>query len=367
MQKFKWSIMLSVVAFLLVFASACGNGETEETTDDAANNTDEGTAENEETIELKVADTFPTTHVISAEGITFWMDQVEELTDGKVTFDYYPAEQLGKAGSMLDVVKNNVADITSSVPAYVGDRLILAAVPELPGTFETTYQGSQAYHQLITNNEEFSKLYAENNAVPLWAGLLGPYQISTKDKKVETVEDFKGLKVRASGNTQELIYESLGASPIAMPAPDTYVALQRGTIDATSYMVPNWEAYSLQEEINYSTTNGAFGTTAFSYLINDSVWESLPEDVKEAMKEAGQKTMEHFGKYMDENFDNSVEKFKEQGIDMYEMSDEALEEIYSIIQDPTFEDWIKKASEKGYDAQAVLDEYLQLVEESPLE
>ncbi|WP_077210411.1 TRAP transporter substrate-binding protein DctP [Bacillus dakarensis] len=363
MNKFKRSAVCVFAIFIIFFITACGNDETQvESTTDKEGNVKEG-----ETITLKVADSFPTTHVISKEGIVIWMDEVEKLTDGKVTFEHFPSEQLGKADSMLDVVKNNVADIASNVPSYLGDRLLLSTVPELPGTFKTTYQGSQAYNELLLNNEELKRLHSDNGVRPIWGALLGPYQVSTTNKKIQTVEDFKGLKIRASGNTQELIYQSLKASPISMPAPDQYVALQRGTISATSYMVPNWEAYSLQEELKYSTTNGAFGTTAFSFVINERVWESLPQDVQNAMIDAGKTTMEHFSRYLDGEFDESVEKFKIQGIDMYEISNEELESIYSIIQKPTFDDWLKKASKNGYDSQSVLDDYLNLVEQSPLE
>lgn len=360
MNKFIKNIAYVFLMLLIVFLTACGNNQQQ-----VKSSAEKG--DSTEPITLKVADSFPTTHVISKEGIVIWMDEVEKLTKGKVSFEYFPSEQLGKADSMLDVVKNNVADIASNVPSYLGDRLLLSTVPELPGTFKTTYQGSQAYNDLLLNNKELKRLHSENGVRPIWGALLGPYQVSTTNKKIKTVEDFKGLKIRASGNTQELIYKSLEASPISMPAPDQYVALQRGTITATSYMVPNWEAYSLQEELKYSTANGAFGTTAFSFVINEKVWGSLPEDVQTALIDAGKTTMEHFSKYMDKEFANSVEKFKKQGIDMYELSDHQLKSIYEIIQEPTFDDWVKKASKNGYNAQSVLDEYLKLVEESQLE
>lgn len=324
----------------------------------ACSNDDSGTTEaGRDQITLKVADTFPKTHVISAEGIQYWMDRVEKRTDGRVTFQYFPSEQLGKAGSMLDLVKKNVADVTSSVPAYLGDRLIPAQVSELPGLFDTALQGSLAYDTILHDNEQLQKLYAKNNAHVLWGAVLGPYQVSTKNRKIESVDDFKGLKIRASGNTQELLYRALGASPIAMPAPDTYVALERGTIDGTSYLVPNWEAYSLQEELKYSTINGSFGTTAYGYLINQDTWAQLPKDIQQAMTEAARDTARHFGEYLDNAFDKKVAKFRDMGIDMYDMPDEELAKAYDIVQKPTFEDWRRKVDAKGYDASSILEAY----------
>lgn len=328
---------------------------------------DEAGGDDEETINLKVAHPLSSTSTVAVEGAEFWMNEVEELTDGKVTFDYYPAEQLGKAGTTVDLLNSGTADIALVTPAYYGDELILSTVTELPGTYETVYQASQAYTELLTNNAEFDKLFSEIGGVPMWGSNMGPYEPSTMDKKIESLDDFKGLQIRASGNTQEILYNALGASPISMSSSDMYTALQRGTIDGISYTIANWEAYSVQEELKYSSTNGFFGTTAVFMMFSDDTWSSLPKDIQSAMQEANDKTVEHFAKFMDSQLEEKVVEFTDLGIEMYEFSDELLESIYDVIQEPTFEDWKNKTDEKGYDAQSVLDSFLELVEESPKE
>ena len=46
---------------------------------------------------------------IIVEGLQVWMKRVNELTGNKVTFEHFPAQQLGKAGEMLRIAQSGVA------------------------------------------------------------------------------------------------------------------------------------------------------------------------------------------------------------------------------------------------------------------
>ena len=71
---------------------------------------------------LRVADSFPTTHQYS-KNTQEWLDLVTEKTDGRITFDYFPAEQLAKSADLLDAAQNGLADIVYAPPLYLSDRL----------------------------------------------------------------------------------------------------------------------------------------------------------------------------------------------------------------------------------------------------
>ena len=48
-------------------------------------------------VKLRVADSLPANHFVVEQATRFWMQEITRLTKGVVTFEYYPAEQLGKA------------------------------------------------------------------------------------------------------------------------------------------------------------------------------------------------------------------------------------------------------------------------------
>ncbi|MEO8977148.1 MAG: hypothetical protein ABI552_15510, partial [Casimicrobiaceae bacterium] len=84
-------------------------------------------------ITLRVADSVPATHPISVNGTKFWMDEVTRLTNGQVQFQWYPAEQLGKAKDLLALTQAGTADVGRFGASYTPEKLPLTAVEELPG------------------------------------------------------------------------------------------------------------------------------------------------------------------------------------------------------------------------------------------
>ena len=52
-------------------------------------------------VKLRVADSFPKGHYLVKLILEPWMEEVTKRTNGAVTFEHYPAQQLGKATDML--------------------------------------------------------------------------------------------------------------------------------------------------------------------------------------------------------------------------------------------------------------------------
>src|SRR5438477_11471802 len=79
------------------------------------------------------------------------MELVTKATNGLVTFQYYPAEQLGKAKDMAQLTVAGVADVSYIVPSSSSEKYPLTAVAELPGIFDTECQGSLALYKISHN------------------------------------------------------------------------------------------------------------------------------------------------------------------------------------------------------------------------
>src|ERR1700676_4223898 len=74
-------------------------------------------------ITLRVADSFPKGHYLVKLILEPWMEEVKKRTNNAVTFEHYPAQQLGKAADMLKLTQTGVADIGYIAPAYVSDKM----------------------------------------------------------------------------------------------------------------------------------------------------------------------------------------------------------------------------------------------------
>ncbi|MBY7144509.1 TRAP transporter substrate-binding protein DctP [Virgibacillus sp. NKC19-3] len=333
-------IFIGFVVFSLLLMGSCSNDAETNTTGEEQN----------EVISLKVADSVPSTNFISQEGIVYWMDRVEELTDGKVEFQYFPSEQLGKSTSLLELVNANTVDIAYT--SYASEKLPLSEVATLPGAVPSSEEGSKIYWKLV---EEFllEEEYLKNGVRPMFAVTLPNYQILTTETKVTTIEDLKGLKLRTPSGPIEVGMNALGASPVAMAAPEMYTAIERGTIEGAVIAETSYKPYQLQKAANYSTTNANMGSFVANYSINEEVYQNLPEEIQQAMNQAGEDTMVHFSKFLDEHVEELIKEFEEEGMDMYELDDETLSTLNRDIQS-TWDEWAQKLEERGYPGKKTL-------------
>ncbi|TQR12280.1 TRAP transporter substrate-binding protein DctP [Psychrobacillus soli] len=340
-MKMKKVMLYLLFTALLAIIAACGNT--------SANGTNE-------TIKLKMADSLPTTNYLSSEGAVFFMDRVKELTDGKVEFEYYPAEQIGKANSYLDLTLSKTIDI--GYTSYSTDRLPLTEIATLPGAYSSAQEGSAIIWQLMKDylaEEE----YLKNGVRPLYAVALPQYQFVTSKKPVKSMEDIKGLKARVTG-TMELGFDELGASPVFMPATEAYTAMERGTVDGVTFPFTSFAPYQIEAIAKYSTKGANLGSFTVVYSINEKLYQTLPEDVKEALAQAGDETVEHLSTFLDEKNDELAEEFSSK-VEIYELSDKESAEWDKSLE-PVWDRWAADLEKRGFNANETIKKYRELRE-----
>ncbi|WP_408011223.1 TRAP transporter substrate-binding protein DctP [Pseudalkalibacillus sp. A8] len=339
----KRSWLLIVCVLLMTIVTACGNNPTSGTN-----------GSEKEVIKLKVADSFPTSNYLSSEGIVFFMDRVEELTEGKVEFEYYPSEQIGKANSYLDLTLSKTIDI--GYTSYATDRLPLTEVATLPGAYSTSKEGSSIIWKLMKGylaEEE----YLKNGVRPLYAVALPQYQFVTTKKPVKKIEDFKGMKARVTG-TMELAFDELGASPVFMPATEAYTAMERNTVDGVTFPFTSLAPYQIDSIAKYSTKGANLGSFTVVYSINEDVYQSLPDDVKKSFAQAGDDTVEHLSKYLDTKNNELAKEFSE-NIEMYELSEDESAKWDQALE-PVWDRWAEDLENRGFNADETIKKYQEI-------
>lgn len=308
---------------------------------------------------LRVADSFPATNIMSRLGISVWMERVKELSGGAVDFQYFPAQQLGKATDMLRLVQTGVADITFVAPGYVSDRLPLSEVAALPGMFGSSCEGTRAYWQIakpgsILDREE----YAPNSIRPLFAVTLSPYQIFTSARDITSIKDIAGLKIRSGGGIGDLVIQSLGATPIKMAGTDAREALQRGTVDGTLSPFTGLKPYDFTPYAQRGTMGGAFGSFVVSYMINNGKWEELSEEIRLAMTRAGEELNESLCAAVDQESVEVAEELKAAGAVYLQFSEQDAADLAKAVENLNA-DWSKALAARGRPGPEVIEAYQQ--------
>ena len=80
-------------------------------------------------------------------------------------------------------------------------------------------------------------LYQRYNIHPILCGITGPETAGWFRRRIDSLDDVKGLKIRFAGLGGQVI-ERFGASVTMLPGGEIFQALEKGAIDATEFALP---------------------------------------------------------------------------------------------------------------------------------
>jgi TRAP-type C4-dicarboxylate transport system substrate-binding protein len=301
----------------------------------------------QEKITLRLAESLPAGHVIHELVAKPFMELVTKATNGQVTFQHYPAEQLGKAKDMAQLTVAGVADVSYVVPSYSSEKYPLTAVAELPAS-SIPVPGTMAFYKISHNGGILeTKEFGPNQLRPLVTIALPAYQIQlSTGRAVKTAKDLEGLKIRTTGGAMDLMMRSIGGVPVRMAAPEIYESLTRGTLDGLIFSYQSSVSYDLGKILKSGTEGLNFGTAIFTYSIGETKFKSLPENVRKALVEAGEQTTREGCKRFEDGEKTATEKIKSQGMKVIEFGAED-KKVFNAAFKNVAEDWVKDMDKRG--------------------
>lgn len=281
-----------------------------------------------------------------------YADRVNQLTGGGIEIEVFPGGTLGGALRVTNTVKAGVAQISHNYINYDYGTDPTAAL--------------LAGHSSGLTPEEFMLWMYEGGGVELYeafrrdvfdvvafpCAILGTEIFLHSNKKVETLEDFQGLRLRTSGAWAELA-SRLGASTVVMAGGDIYSALERGVIDAAEWGSPEMNRPTgFQEVAQYVIIPGVHQSGGFlECQVNESAWNELTEEEQDMLRLAGKLTV--FETWLASSFAD---------LDAYQELVDGPNEIVRL--DQSFIDTIYEETVKWEDEYAAENEWFARVLES---
>jgi len=238
----------------------------------------------DETILLKFASDIPERGAIS-KSWTWFMNEIEKQTAGRVKIDRYWGGSLFKTAEQVDSLLAGVADITNINISFRRQLLPLSSAFQLPTTsFPDTPEGlkaaSDTVFALMTKYPELAKEY---NEFKLLSWNTDPSRILISKSEIRVPADLKGDKVGAEGIYSDIM-SVVGAAPVKIPPPATYMNMQRGVINAAVVAWLHVQVFKLWEVASNYLDHG-FGQGATCLIMNHKSWNSLPPDIQTMIKD----------------------------------------------------------------------------------
>ena len=146
-----------------------------------------------------------------------WIKTIEDASGGNLTVELDKAA-LGKMEAQYDLIKNGVRDMVWSVPGYTVGRFELLQAAELPLLCPDPTVCSPVLWKWYTKHGLAEKEFTDTKLITTFVG--GPFHIHTV-KPVKTLDEVKGLKIRASGPSLPGA-KALGLNAVPIPPTEVY-------------------------------------------------------------------------------------------------------------------------------------------------
>ena len=237
-----------------------------------------------QTITLRVHHFLPSTSSAQIKLIQPWCDKIAKESGDKLKCQIYPSMQLGGTPSQLfDQARDGTADIVWTVPTYAAGRFSKSEVFELPWMAATSKSGSQALWTYVEKNAQDEYKGVKRLFMHVHDGAL--FHFTSKQPK--TLEDMKGLKIRAATRANSRMIAALGATPVQMPLPQVPESLAKGVVDGAAVPWEGTPSIKLAEIAKYhlDVPAGAprISNTIFLFGMNQAKYDALPADLKKVI------------------------------------------------------------------------------------
>jgi TRAP-type C4-dicarboxylate transport system substrate-binding protein len=324
-----------------------------------------------EPIKLIYTDHNPPTSYGTIHANAVWLDRLEKATNHRIKIERYFGETLAKGTDAWNATKTGVADIGWCAMGYWPGMAPLTEIIQLPFVpYKSAEQASGILRKLYEEFPEMQKEYEDVHVLVNYTA--GLYRLLTVKKQVKTLEDLKGLKIRALGGPQTDGMKALGAVPVMVPFSDAYLALQKGVIDGVITPIGACEIFNFHEVSKYMT-HIIISCAPFAVIMNKAKWNSLPPDIQQAINsECGYDACRWLGKHYSDALDDAgnkeIAEFEAKTghkLINYTPPREEIARWQKIGGKPIWDAWLAGVNAKGLPGQKFLDEFLRLVETEP--
>lgn len=285
-------ILLTLTCFLIVFAlTGCSSGSAPAAPATPATPAApaDKPAESTETYTIKLGHTGVVDHYYQ-EGSEEFARLINEKTNGRVTVEVYPSDQLGNQRSSVEGCQIGTQDmvLTSS--------MILANFDESIGVFDLPFlfPDRKAAYAAMDGEvaKDIEKKFEDKGLIILGWWENGFRHITTADTVVNTPEDLKGLKIRTPESAVYIdTFTALGAAPTPMAFGELFSALQLKTVDGQENPAGHVITQRFYEVQNNISLTGHFYTPE-PLVMSKIVYDKMPADIQQALREAGKEAGE---------------------------------------------------------------------------
>jgi len=262
---------------------------------------------------------------------------------------------LSKNRENLDGISIGAFEMAQFCAGYHRDKNPSITVLELPFLGVTSLEQEIKLSKAVYAHPATVKDLARWNATLLMPSPLPQYNIVGMGDAPQTLADFKGLSVRATGGIGKAM-ESIGAVPTSMSASEVRQAMDSGVIEAVSFAPHAHMSFGTIENGKWWTTNLNPGTVNCPVVVNSDALADLSDAHRDALLSSVDEALDHYvAHYNGATMQAWGPALKERGIAEVTFTDAEIAAFKEAAAAPAAKAWIETNTAAGLPAQDLYD------------
>lgn len=304
----------------------------------------------------------PAVSNVHARVIAPWAKRVEALSQGKLRVQVFPAMQLGGTPSQLyDQARDGVVDMVYTLPGYTAGRFPASEAFELPFIADRRSRvTSPAAWEFAT-----AHLGADTRDVKLLSYWCHDGGLIHANRKIETLADLKGLKLRFPTRLAGEALRVAGAAPIGMPVTQVAESLAQRVLDGAVVpweVAPSIKLPDLARNHLDIPGNPTLYTASFFLVMNKARYEGLPTEFRQIIDATTGETFARTAGGVSDDSSAEVEAaVRKSGRNAFATLSDADKADWMKACEPVHAQWAEQMKARGADGAALIANVRKLI------
>lgn len=310
-------IRIIVTFLLLSFLISCNPSDDEEVNEVS-----------KRTYSWKMVTAWPPNSPINQESVEQFAKDVAIMSRGRLKIKVFAGGELVPPLQAFDAVSQGGVQMAHTASYYWAGKVpaaqFMTVVP-----FGLTHKGAWSWIYAGGGLALWQELYEPFGIVPFPMGNTGIQMGGWFNKKINSMDDLKGLKIRMPGLGGKVLAKA-GANPVNIDPGELYMAVERGVIDATEWVGPVFDKrQGLDEVARYYYFPGWHEPgSQLELIINRDAWQLLEPDLKLIVETAAAKaSLDIFAQSELQNTIALLEMQADNSIEILEFPESVIKEL----------------------------------------